>query len=106
MPPLACRSPAMPRCVHTRPPSLPHREAIFHNILHLAIQWPAIPDEMSLEAYNLLSRLLVINQKERLGSRLGLSALCAPCSPSSVSQCTFSFSNEAHSCWSAQLASR
>ncbi|KAJ4454201.1 putative Serine/threonine-protein kinase ppk18 [Paratrimastix pyriformis] len=46
------------------------KEAIFHNVLHRDIQWPAVPEEMSMTAYTLISRLLATNQKERLGSRL------------------------------------
>ncbi|KAL6572687.1 hypothetical protein OROMI_013645 [Orobanche minor] len=42
---------------------------IFDNILNRKIPWPAVPDEMSCEAQDLIDRLLVYNPDERLGAK-------------------------------------
>ena len=41
-------------------------EQIFENIVSLNILWPEIPSEMSYEAFDLISKLLVINPEERI----------------------------------------
>lgn len=44
-------------------------QQIFENILNGSIIWPEVPEEMSYEAQDLISKLLTINPEERLGSR-------------------------------------
>ncbi|CAA7048174.1 unnamed protein product [Microthlaspi erraticum] len=44
-------------------------QKIFENILNRNIPWPNVPDEMSLEAYNLIDRLLTEDPQQRLGAR-------------------------------------
>merc|ERR1712137_660481 len=43
-------------------------EMIFQHILDRDIPWPAVPEEMSEEAYDLINRLLEPNPSERLGA--------------------------------------
>ncbi|PIN18712.1 Microtubule-associated serine/threonine kinase [Handroanthus impetiginosus] len=45
-----------------------HPQKIFHNILNRKIPWPHVPDEMSLEAYDLIDRLLTEDPNQRLGA--------------------------------------
>ncbi|KAK8685215.1 hypothetical protein V6N13_041221 [Hibiscus sabdariffa] len=44
-------------------------ETIFDNILNRKIPWPSLPDEMSLEAQDLIDRLLTEDPNQRLGAR-------------------------------------
>ncbi|KAL6574297.1 hypothetical protein OROHE_001201 [Orobanche hederae] len=53
----------------TPPFNADHPENIFDNILNRKIPWPAVPDEMSCEAQDLIDRLLVHNPDERLGAK-------------------------------------
>ncbi|XP_073299814.1 probable serine/threonine protein kinase IRE [Primulina huaijiensis] len=43
-------------------------QQIFNNILNGDIPWPKIPEEMSLEAYDLIKKLLIENPVQRLGA--------------------------------------
>ena len=43
------------------------RLQIFHNILEHSIQWPAVPEEMSEAAQDLITRLLSQDPTQRLG---------------------------------------
>ncbi|KAG8379526.1 hypothetical protein BUALT_Bualt07G0098200 [Buddleja alternifolia] len=45
-----------------------HPQKIFDNILNRKIPWPEVPDEMSLEAHDLIDRLLTEDPNQRLGS--------------------------------------
>ncbi len=51
-------------------------EDVFSNILHADILWPEVPDEMSYEAKDLISKLLERDPEKRLG-RNGLSLMLA-----------------------------
>ncbi|RYR42473.1 hypothetical protein Ahy_A08g038957 isoform D [Arachis hypogaea] len=42
---------------------------IFDNILNRKIPWPAVPEEMSPEAQDLIDRLLTEDPNQRLGAR-------------------------------------
>ena len=42
-------------------------EKIFENILKRNIEWPKIPDDISVEAYDFINRLLSIDRTQRLG---------------------------------------
>ncbi|KAA8499559.1 putative serine/threonine protein kinase IRE4 [Porphyridium purpureum] len=44
-------------------------ENIFENILSSNVEWPAVPDEMSAEACDLIQRLLDRNPETRIGSK-------------------------------------
>ncbi|MBA0800924.1 hypothetical protein Gohar_011329 [Gossypium harknessii] len=44
-------------------------ETIFDNILNRKIPWPRVPEEMSLEAQDLIDRLLTEDPHQRLGAR-------------------------------------
>ncbi|XP_016467982.1 putative serine/threonine protein kinase IRE4 [Nicotiana tabacum] len=46
-----------------------HPEVIFDNILNKQIPWPFVPEEMSLEAQDLIDRLLVHDPNLRLGAK-------------------------------------
>jgi serine/threonine protein kinase len=46
-------------------------EKIFENIISRNIQWPAIPEQMSYTAHDLINRLLCVDRKQRLGTRGG-----------------------------------
>ncbi|RHN52264.1 putative protein kinase AGC-MAST family [Medicago truncatula] len=46
-----------------------HPQTIFDNILNRKIPWPEVPDEMSLEAHDLIDRLLTEDPNQRLGAR-------------------------------------
>ncbi|KAK9010029.1 hypothetical protein V6N11_036547 [Hibiscus sabdariffa] len=46
-----------------------HPPTIFDNILNRKIPWPSLPDEMSLEAQDLIDRLLTEDPNQRLGAR-------------------------------------
>ncbi|KAK7291357.1 hypothetical protein RIF29_06431 [Crotalaria pallida] len=46
-----------------------HPQSIFDNILNRKIPWPAVPDEMSPEAQDLIDRLLTEDPDQRLGAR-------------------------------------
>ncbi|KAE8723967.1 putative serine/threonine protein kinase IREH1 [Hibiscus syriacus] len=46
-----------------------HPQTIFDNILNRNIPWPSVPDEMSLEAHDLIDRLLTEDPNQRLGAR-------------------------------------
>ncbi|CAA0836706.1 Probable serine/threonine protein kinase IRE [Striga hermonthica] len=43
-------------------------QQIFNNIINRDIPWPKVPEEMSLEAYDLLNKLLSENPVQRLGA--------------------------------------
>ncbi|OIT37553.1 PREDICTED: probable serine/threonine protein kinase IRE [Nicotiana attenuata] len=45
-----------------------HPQQIFDNIINRDIPWPKIPEEMSLEAYDLINKLLNENPVQRLGA--------------------------------------
>ncbi|XP_060203426.1 probable serine/threonine protein kinase IRE isoform X2 [Lycium barbarum] len=45
-----------------------HPQQIFDNIINRDIPWPKIPEEMSLEAYDLINKLLHENPVQRLGA--------------------------------------
>ncbi|KAM3248092.1 putative serine/threonine protein kinase IRE [Capsicum annuum] len=45
-----------------------HPQQIFDNIINRDIPWPKIPEEMSLEAYDLINKLLNENPIQRLGA--------------------------------------
>ncbi|XP_051113512.1 probable serine/threonine protein kinase IREH1 isoform X2 [Andrographis paniculata] len=45
-----------------------HPQKIFENILNQKIPWPGVPDEMSLEAYDLIDRFLTEDPNQRLGA--------------------------------------
>ncbi|KAL9170044.1 hypothetical protein ABFS82_04G118100 [Erythranthe guttata] len=45
-----------------------HPQKIFDNILNRKIPWPSVPDEMSLEAHDLIDRLLTEDPDQRLGA--------------------------------------
>ncbi|KAK4414086.1 putative serine/threonine protein kinase IREH1 [Sesamum alatum] len=45
-----------------------HPQKIFNNILNRKIPWPRVPDEMSLEAHDLIDRLLTEDPNQRLGA--------------------------------------
>nr|KYP61454.1 Microtubule-associated serine/threonine-protein kinase 3 [Cajanus cajan] len=45
-----------------------HPQTIFDNILNRKIPWPAVPEEMSPEAHDLIDRLLTEDPNQRLGS--------------------------------------
>ncbi|KAG8388145.1 hypothetical protein BUALT_Bualt02G0095500 [Buddleja alternifolia] len=45
-----------------------HPQKIFDNILNRKIPWPVVPDEMSLEAHDLIDRLLTEDPSQRLGA--------------------------------------
>ncbi|XP_051119248.1 probable serine/threonine protein kinase IREH1 [Andrographis paniculata] len=45
-----------------------HAQKIFDNILNRKIPWPRVPDEMSLEAFDLIDRLLTEDPSQRLGA--------------------------------------
>ncbi|KAK6153881.1 hypothetical protein DH2020_013520 [Rehmannia glutinosa] len=45
-----------------------HPQKIFENILNRKIPWPRVPDEMSLEAHDLIDRLLTEDPNQRLGA--------------------------------------
>ncbi|KAF3790685.1 putative serine/threonine protein kinase [Nymphaea thermarum] len=53
-------------------------EIIFDNILNQKIPWPAVPGEMSYEARDLISRLLVQDPDQRLGANGALEAAFVP----------------------------
>ncbi|XP_040956987.1 probable serine/threonine protein kinase IREH1 isoform X5 [Gossypium hirsutum] len=46
-----------------------HPQTIFDNILNRKIPWPRVPEEMSLEAQDLIDRLLTEDPHQRLGAR-------------------------------------
>ncbi|KAI3712480.1 hypothetical protein L1987_71037 [Smallanthus sonchifolius] len=46
-----------------------HPQMIFDNILNRNIPWPAVPEEMSLEAQDLIDQLLTEDPNQRLGAR-------------------------------------
>ncbi|XP_019431657.1 PREDICTED: probable serine/threonine protein kinase IREH1 isoform X1 [Lupinus angustifolius] len=46
-----------------------HPQSIFDNILNRKIPWPAVPEEMSPEAHDLIDRLLTEDPNQRLGAR-------------------------------------
>ncbi|XP_052874812.1 probable serine/threonine protein kinase IREH1 isoform X2 [Gossypium arboreum] len=46
-----------------------HPQTIFDNILNRKIPWPRVPEEMSLEAHDLIDRLLTEDPHQRLGAR-------------------------------------
>ncbi|CAK8534274.1 unnamed protein product [Lathyrus sativus] len=46
-----------------------HPQTIFDNILNRKIPWPEVPEEMSLEAHDLIDRLLTEDPNQRLGAR-------------------------------------
>ncbi|XP_024969374.1 probable serine/threonine protein kinase IREH1 isoform X3 [Cynara cardunculus var. scolymus] len=46
-----------------------HPQTIFDNILNRNIPWPAVPDEMSPEAQDLIDQLLTEDPNQRLGAR-------------------------------------
>ncbi|XP_019436737.1 PREDICTED: probable serine/threonine protein kinase IREH1 isoform X1 [Lupinus angustifolius] len=46
-----------------------HPQSIFDNILNRKIPWPAVPEEMSPEAQDLIDRLLTEDPDQRLGAR-------------------------------------
>ncbi|XWS48230.1 hypothetical protein CRYUN_Cryun13aG0056600 [Craigia yunnanensis] len=46
-----------------------HPQIIFDNILNRKIPWPRVPEEMSLEAKDLMDRLLTEDPHQRLGAR-------------------------------------
>ncbi|XP_020866277.1 probable serine/threonine protein kinase IRE3 isoform X1 [Arabidopsis lyrata subsp. lyrata] len=46
-----------------------HPQQIFDNILNRNIQWPLVPEDMSLEARDLIDRLLTEDPHQRLGAR-------------------------------------
>ncbi|CAJ1952104.1 unnamed protein product [Sphenostylis stenocarpa] len=46
-----------------------HPQTIFDNILNRKIPWPAVPEEMSPEAQDLIDRLLTEDPNQRLGSK-------------------------------------
>ncbi|KAL2999399.1 hypothetical protein AAZX31_09G157200 [Glycine max] len=46
-----------------------HPQIIFDNILNRKIPWPAVPEEMSPEALDLIDRLLTEDPNQRLGSK-------------------------------------
>ncbi|KAL1355991.1 uncharacterized protein [Arachis hypogaea] len=46
-----------------------HPQTIFDNILNRNIPWPAVPEEMSPEAQDLIDRLLTEDPNQRLGAR-------------------------------------
>ncbi|XP_057446894.1 probable serine/threonine protein kinase IREH1 isoform X2 [Lotus japonicus] len=46
-----------------------HPQTIFDNILNRKIPWPAVPEEMSPEAHDLIDRLLTEDPNQRLGAR-------------------------------------
>lgn len=45
-----------------------HPQKIFDNILNRKIPWPRVPDEMSLDAYDLIDGLLTEDPDQRLGA--------------------------------------
>ncbi|KAL3645219.1 hypothetical protein CASFOL_010399 [Castilleja foliolosa] len=45
-----------------------HPQQIFNNIINRHIPWPKVPEEMSLEAYDLINKLLFENPVQRLGA--------------------------------------
>ncbi|CAD5166016.1 unnamed protein product [Musa acuminata subsp. malaccensis] len=45
-----------------------HPQKIFDNIMNRDIPWPQVPEEMSLEAYDLVDKLLIRNPVQRLGA--------------------------------------
>ncbi|XP_042494848.1 probable serine/threonine protein kinase IREH1 [Macadamia integrifolia] len=46
-----------------------HPQTIFDNILSRKIPWPRVPEEMSLEAQDLIDRLLTEDPNQRLGAK-------------------------------------
>lgn len=46
-----------------------HPQTIFDNILNCKIPWPAIPEEMSFEAQDLIDKLLTEDPNQRLGAK-------------------------------------
>ncbi|XP_043695761.1 probable serine/threonine protein kinase IREH1 isoform X2 [Telopea speciosissima] len=46
-----------------------HPQTIFDNILNRKIPWPRVPEEMSLEAEDLIDRLLTEDPNQRLGAK-------------------------------------
>ncbi|KAK7271191.1 hypothetical protein RJT34_26882 [Clitoria ternatea] len=46
-----------------------HPQSIFDNILNRKIPWPAVPEEMSPEAHDLIDRLLTEDPNQRLGAK-------------------------------------
>ncbi|XP_027357149.1 probable serine/threonine protein kinase IREH1 isoform X2 [Abrus precatorius] len=46
-----------------------HPQTIFDNILNRKIPWPAVPEEMSPEAQDLIDRLLTEDPNQRLGAK-------------------------------------
>ncbi|KAG4400657.1 hypothetical protein GLYMA_07G103400v4 [Glycine max] len=46
-----------------------HPQTIFDNILNRKIPWPAVPEEMSPQAQDLIDRLLTEDPNQRLGSK-------------------------------------
>ncbi|KAI4352098.1 hypothetical protein L6164_006384 [Bauhinia variegata] len=46
-----------------------HPQTIFDNILNRKIPWPRVPEEMSLEAQDLIDRLLTEDPNQRLGAQ-------------------------------------
>ncbi|XP_071703126.1 probable serine/threonine protein kinase IRE4 isoform X2 [Rutidosis leptorrhynchoides] len=52
----------------TPPFNSDHPERIFYNILNAKIPWPSIPDEMSVEAQDMINRFLIHDPNQRLGS--------------------------------------
>ncbi|KAL2554824.1 putative serine/threonine protein kinase IREH1 [Forsythia ovata] len=46
-----------------------HPQNIFDNILNRNIPWPRVPEEMSLEAHDLIDQLLTEDPNQRLGAR-------------------------------------
>ncbi|GJP36757.1 hypothetical protein CLOM_g21230 [Closterium sp. NIES-68] len=51
------------------PFNAPSPQQIFDNILNRDITWPAVPEDMSYEAKDLIDRLLTFDPEERLGAR-------------------------------------
>ncbi|KAJ4783147.1 Protein kinase family protein [Rhynchospora pubera] len=45
-----------------------HPQRIFDNIMNRDIPWPQVPEEMSIEAYDLIDKLLSENPLQRLGA--------------------------------------
>lgn len=43
-------------------------QQIFANIMNRDIPWPQVPEDMSLEAYDLIDKLLSDNPLQRLGT--------------------------------------
>ncbi|PSR93354.1 Serine/threonine protein kinase [Actinidia chinensis var. chinensis] len=55
-----------------------HPQQIFDNIINRDIPWPSVPEEMSLEAYDLIDKLLIENPVQRLGATGATEAMFIP----------------------------